>query len=239
MGRSILPPDWGEAWSNLRRVFRQADARSLEATLADLESPDSQVRHSAVVALDRHEEWDSVPGLLRALEDTDVKVRGAAALYLGSRQAPGVLDALLEHFYHDPSPHVQLMCSTHLDRWPDDPRVKGAYLHLFASVENRRIISACAGAQRLRIMEAVPHMMRLLDSTEYLQRQSACEALTALGVRDPKIVAVLEALVLSPEFAYQEQMRAELTDMLCGDEEEAPIPTLRDVLEQARQPAPS
>lgn len=232
--------DWlSDSWSVFRRQRRAEERKTLADLLIELQAPDSDVRRQAASGLRRFEMSESVAALLRALEDPVAPVRATAALALGGMRAPGALEPLLHLLLHDESGYVRAISGTALGWLDHDPRAAAAFAAALKDEEWKVVTAACAQVEEWGLPEAVPALLPLLDHPRNFVRESACSALVALGVRDPKIVATLEALVADPERSERERFGIAVGRLLETELGEAPPPAARELehlLARARLP---
>jgi len=229
------------AWMKFRADLRANERVPLATALANLRDPDPDVRSNATRCLSRLGGEAAITALVSAMEDPEPRVRAGAALALGTLNAHAGLDALLHHLRHDDAGHVRTMCASFLDRF-DDPRIPGAFLEALEDPEWKVVSSACVGLELLGSMEAASRLLPLLGHPQKFVRERACSALVALGRRDSRIITTLEELTADPELEERERFGQELTALLAEELPDETPPnqrTLRDLLEEARRPAPS
>lgn len=223
----------------MTRAYEGFTAESLDELREKSEDEAEDVRLIAASRLGFLEDVGAVPVLVKLMDDVSGRVRGMAAIGLGTYAAEAARDVLIQHLETDVSGDVRAMCVTALGD------IGGADQSLIAALKDPHShvrMSAVTSLNRLGNTEAAPQILGLLDDPEWIVRYFACCASLDFGVGDQRIVDALIALRDNPEavetaqtFAVSDVLRSAMekyADDFDELEEEASPEQILDFLRQ-------
>ena len=171
---------------------------------------DKQIRRAAGYLLQETLDADAAAPLFQESlrSDPDAEVREAVASMLGSLEAPGTLEALLQAFQKDEL-RIQVACAAALNGLGEAGAAARLVPQIAARMESpdgavRR--EAAELLSRLNSPQALPALMRALGDSNGDVRLEAVNAL--YNIDDPQTLSLLEPLLNDPIAAVREAVKS-------------------------------
>lgn len=213
---SIAPPARCELW--------------IDRLLSDLKNPDSSIRYGAVRSLGEVDFIQAAESLMALLADKNEQtyIRARAAASLGKLRYPGVAEALIAALEEKgvENHEIRKAAAEALGKQGDIRAVIPLAEASLNGSSSQVRISAMMALEKLRDPRSVDYLAQSLGDPDSSVRTQAASALGGIGIRAPRAVASLLALLRDDHEKFS--VRYAAAEALCGiGELEAVVPILK------------